>query len=535
MASSATARTRARTSDFVNLAERMGYMQALRGGFAVVVLASGLFAEGVIGASFADLLLLTAGYLVLSATIEGLRQIGRARGIWIVGGMLLVDAVYLAWVMYSTGGTQSPLRFLVYLHIVAVTLLASYKTGLKITLWHSLLFFVVFYAQVSGILEPVEATGIVGGAVETSPSIFNVTAFWLVAIGTAAFSALNERELRRQRNHLEALTEMSLEMEQVSKPSEIAQSLIDKVNEAFDFKRSLVLGSPGGVDLELLAYRAPGEPAEFKSGADNVIRAAWDDREEKRLKQLDPEKDAQLAALLPFARNVIVVPLIAGAEPQGVLVVEHGGGVGSRIERRIVRTLKQFAGHGAMTLRNAWLYERVQLMAETDALTGLANRRTFESTLERELSRAERSGEQLTLVMLDLDHFKSLNDTYGHQAGDEVLKMAASALIEACRDFDTPARYGGEEFVAVLPACTTSESLVVAERLRQCMNNIDFEHPVTASAGVATFPAHASDAQSLIKAADEALYESKRAGRDRVTRSRRRGRSRAKTKARTST
>jgi diguanylate cyclase (GGDEF)-like protein len=186
--------------------------------------------------------------------------------------------------------------------------------------------------------------------------------------------------------------------------------------------------------------------------------------------------------------------------------------------------LKQFAAHGALALRNAWLLEQVQRMAETDALTGIANRRTFEGLLERELSRAERSGEQLTLVMFDIDHFKSLNDTYGHQAGDEVLKKAAASLADACRDFDTAARYGGEEFAAILPACTTSESLVVAERLREAFGDIEFEVPITASAGVATFPVHAADAKGLVKAADEALYESKRAGRARVTRSRRRGR-----------
>jgi diguanylate cyclase (GGDEF)-like protein len=157
-------------------------------------------------------------------------------------------------------------------------------------------------------------------------------------------------------------------------------------------------------------------------------------------------------------------------------------------------------------------------------LTGISNRRTFESTLERELSRATRNGEQLTLAMFDIDHFKKLNDTYGHQTGDDVLKKVAAALAEACRDFDTPARYGGEEFALILPSCSTKESLAVGERLRAAISEIDAVRAITASAGVATFPIHASDAQSLIKAADEALYESKRGGRDRVTRSRRRPR-----------
>ncbi len=220
--------------------------------------------------------------------------------------------------------------------------------------------------------------------------------------------------------------------------------------------------------------------------------------------------------------------IIEVADDGTPMVVERGGNVATRIERRVVSMLAQFASHAALSLRNSWLLEQVQRMAETDALTGVANRRTFESVLEREMSRAERSGEQLTLVMFDIDHFKSLNDTYGHQAGDEVLKKTAAALANECRDFDTAARYGGEEFAAILPACSATESLVVAERLRQAINGVEFERSVTASAGIATFPVHASDISSLIKAADEALYESKRAGRDRVTRSRRRGRAKAK-------
>jgi diguanylate cyclase (GGDEF)-like protein len=193
----------------------------------------------------------------------------------------------------------------------------------------------------------------------------------------------------------------------------------------------------------------------------------------------------------------------------------------------MVLTMEQFARLGALAMSNRRLMEKVQRMADTDALTGLANRRTFQHTLETELSRAARNGDQVTLMMLDVDRFKQFNDTHGHQAGDDVLQKVAAALRDACRDFDTAARYGGEEFAVILPSCSPKESLPVAERLRAIVGTVDTVAPVTASAGVATFPNHAADLTSLIKAADEALYESKRAGRDRITRSRRRGRRRA--------
>jgi diguanylate cyclase (GGDEF)-like protein len=193
----------------------------------------------------------------------------------------------------------------------------------------------------------------------------------------------------------------------------------------------------------------------------------------------------------------------------------------------------QFAAHAALALRNAWLLEQVQRMADTDALTGIANRRTFEDTLLKEISRASRQGEQVTLMMVDVDHFKTFNDTYGHRAGDDALRGVAQALAGGCRVFDTAARYGGEEFALVLPSCSSAESLVVSERLRKRVAGVEAAAPLTASAGVATFPTHASDAEGLIKAADEALYESKRTGRDRVTRSRRRASARRAAAGRT--
>ena len=520
-AAGSTVATRPQSSELVSLAERMGYLQALRVAFAVVVAGSSILASNVIGASLKDVTLFTAVYLAASATIEGLRRAGRARAIGVVGGMLAIDGVYLAWAMYITGGSNSPLRFLLYIHLIAVTLLASYRTGLKIALWHSLLFFVVFYAQAAEIITPLdEAAG--EGELQRS-MVFNVMAFWVVALATAAFSSINERELRRRKLDLEALTTMAHSLEEAKDPEEAARTLLEGVCDTFGFPRGVVMAAPSGGTPDLMAFRGPGEPAETKSGVDGVMRRSWEARKTLLVKQLDADEDHRLAALLPFARNVVIVPLFAEGNPLGVLVVEHPSQRGARIERRIVSVTEQFAAHASLALRNAWLLQQVKRMADTDALTGIANRRTFQTILERELSRASRNGEQVTLVMFDIDHFKSINDTHGHQMGDDVLKKVAATLAEGCRDFDVAARYGGEEFVIVLPSCSSKESLVVAERMRRSIGEADNPIPITASAGVATYPTHAADPEKLIAAADEALYESKRAGRDRVTRSRRRG------------
>ncbi|MGH2694602.1 MAG: sensor domain-containing diguanylate cyclase, partial [Actinomycetota bacterium] len=428
--------------EVVSLSERMGFMQALRLTFACAVLASGLFASRLVGASIEDLTLVTAAYLVFSAAFEAVRRVGKGRGLTFVGGMLLIDGIYLAWIMYSTGGVQSPLRFLVYVHLIAVTLLASYRTGLKIALWHSLLYLVVFYAQAAEILDVKETIpgALPGtGSLFQRLSIFNIAALWLVAGGTAAFSALNERELRKRKGDLEVLAEMAAEFEDAEEPAAVADLLIAKLMEGFGFVRGAVLAARDE-DVGLLAYRGPGEPGKIEPGMDPIMETAIEKRHPVLIKNVDGGTNKRLAAALPLAGNVIVAPLVAEGQALGVLCVEHPGR-SARIERRIVSMVTQFAAHAALALRNAWLLEQVQRMADTDALTGIANRRTFEDTLEKEVSRASRQGEPVTLVIVDVDHFKTFNDTYGHQAGDDALRGVAQVLADSCRVFDTAARY----------------------------------------------------------------------------------------------
>lgn len=519
--------TRASAAEIVSISERVGYLQALRVGFAAVVLGSAFFAEKIVGRSIADVLLVSTAYLVLAALVEAIRRgVGR-RSLALIGGMLLVDGLYLAWALYATGGTQSPLRFLAYIHLIAVTLLASYRTGLKIALWHSLLFFVVFYAQAADILERNEAfTALNPDSPEfVRSSVFNVMAFWLVAISAAIFSSLNERELRRRKSDFEDLTRMAADLEDEMDPEGVSRVLLDSVCESFGFKRGVVL-TPAEQNHTVLAYRGPGDGEVLPGGQDPILRQATEARETQLVKELGPE-DEKLQSLLPFAKNLVVTPLLADRQVVALMVLEHPTASGRRIERRVVEMVGQFASHAALAIRNAYLLMQVQKLADTDALTGLANRRSFEKVLAQEISRAERNDDTVTLMMVDVDHFKSFNDNYGHQAGDEILRLMSKALQQSCRDFDTPARYGGEEFAVILPGCPSSESVKVAERLRKLVEEIESVAPVTASAGVATFPTHAGDAEGLINAADEALYQSKEAGRNRVTRSKRGGATRA--------
>ena len=197
-----TTQKEALPTEMVSLSERLSLMFLVRVAIVAVALTSALFGVEVHGGGMIVLAILSAGYITLSVVSEGLRRVSGGRGLVIIGIMLLVDGVCLAWITYATGGAHSPLRFLLYSHLIAVTLLASFRTGLKIALWHSLLVFVFFYSQLAGFITPVEVTEGTT-AIAQSPfhrtSVLNLMAFWFIAIATAGFSALNEKNLRRPR------------------------------------------------------------------------------------------------------------------------------------------------------------------------------------------------------------------------------------------------------------------------------------------------------------------------------------------------
>ncbi|HYC06369.1 MAG TPA: EAL domain-containing protein, partial [Candidatus Binatia bacterium] len=504
-------------TDYAALSERMSHLLALRAAIAVIVVAWSLFRPTSVGIELEVLLAAAVGYLVLAVVAEVVRRRLARFGYGLLTALLLIDGLFLAFAMYATGGTQSPFRFLVYLHLVAVSLLVSYRTGLKIALWHSLLLFVVLYAQAALLIPALEVTP--GAAVEFDRlPVLNVTAFWLFAIATSVFSALNERELRLRRADLQLIVDIGARLDDLADPVEQSAMVLDSLIEHLGSSRGVVLGASDGRVL-VLADRGTTTPPTAASDADWIVRRAWERRSVLPVSRLDPTKDPFLSKLLPSARNLLVAPMIADGRAIGAIVVEYRARRLSGVERRVAAMLAQVASLAALNLRNAVLLRHVQDLAERDSLTGAANRRMFQRTLERVLDRGrDPVPDGMTAVLfIDLDDFKVVNDTLGHAVGDALLVAVTERISGLVRESDLVARLGGDEFAILTDddadlhrARAMAERLV--DELRKPYVLGDRHVIVTSSIGIASARDALDGAGDLVRNADAAMYLAKANG-----------------------
>ena len=300
--------------------------------------------------------------------------------------------------------------------------------------------------------------------------------------------------------------------------SSVLQTTVDEVGRALGAQHS-ALSVEGEHDEPPLVHcysRGGGEDDALReelAGDLNAYRV----RLGSRMRAFVQDGWAGAGAGEALMQPVAAVPLIYRDRLTGVLMVraDDCSRVWQENEILLMRTV---ADQVAVAVNHARLFAETQHMALTDGLTGCFNRRSFEMQLKRDLHMATRMRHPLSLIMLDLDHFKSVNDTHGHDAGDLALRLIADALRQELRGVDTAARYGGEEFAVILPQAGTEGALSVAERLRSRLETLEIPGvgSVTASFGIATFPIHAGSRDLLVTTADRALYQAKHSGRNRV-------------------
>jgi diguanylate cyclase (GGDEF)-like protein len=217
--------------------------------------------------------------------------------------------------------------------------------------------------------------------------------------------------------------------------------------------------------------------------------------------------------------EVKVLPLVWKDLGVGALVL--GSSRGDFLSMDVLDMLRVVADHAAIAIANAQMYEKVERMATTDGLTGLVNHRHFQHLYDTMLARAERYGRRVSLILTDIDHFKSVNDTYGHPVGDQVLQRIAAKLNENARRTDVVARYGGEEFAVLMEETGSKGAKQIAERIRTAVEGETFRSDngtfrCTLSLGIATFPIDGEKKARITECADQALYQAKRSGRNRT-------------------
>jgi diguanylate cyclase (GGDEF)-like protein len=345
-----------------------------------------------------------------------------------------------------------------------------------------------------------------------------------------------------QRGQLEALMAASSRVRGDMALDEVLQGIARAMSNAGGFVRAAIYLLVGGDTLEVRATvgLSPREDAELRLNAVTLAEFAPAMQPEMLMSRsylfdhrrfsIPAELDAKLNTPAPdpdwkegewHVEDMLTVPLVAlSGELLGLISLDEPKS-GLVPDRAHVQALEFFADQCATAVEHARAFEVVRAEAQTDPLTGLANRRAFVTSVNRALERLRQRNEPATVLFIDIDHFKPVNDTYGHSQGDLVLQWIGSALSDRLRKHDVLARYGGEEFVALLADTDLDEGMAIAEELRERVELLDStkltgDLPMRISIGVAALSKESVTADEVLSASDAAMYEAKRHGRNQV-------------------
>ena len=445
---------------------------------------------------------------------------------------VVVDAAVLAVALAVTGGPLSPLTVLVVVPVAALTLAFGVRAGVRTGAAFTTAMIWVLMTVVGG--TPPEVTGVPRLAADpTIRTVALVAGIWLVVAVTSLMVRVTERQLRQTADDLERLHDLVTSLDPRRGMEDVAAQLTGAVVAELAYAAaSLWLPTDSGLEF---AAGAGCRPDDARDDAALRIDAADDtdvsaDADGLRLvSRTDPRPDALGAVHGDRAPLVLLTLRVDGEPPVGMLAVQVPARRDrARIRGRDLRVLRRLAAETAPLLETARMEAELRLQALIDELTGLANRRFLDQRLPEEIERAARRAEAghpsvLSFALIDIDHFKSVNDRYGHPVGDRTLRAVADAARATVRTSNVVCRYGGEEFGVILVDTDQPEAVLACERLRRAIAEVTITTDagttigVTASFGIATRTAASSfDAAELIAAADEALYTAKRTGRNRV-------------------
>ncbi len=470
----------------------------------------------------------------------------RLREMTLRGKLVAALATWTAFVLLLTAG-YTVMRFGALTEGLSPTHLMQSRDVLGAMLWlagalsvATLIFSVVIARY---ILHPVSA--LARAVREVKPGVAHIPLPHVVTRDrdlwelTQAFDqmayALNERDAALQ----QTLRDRERQLNELSTIAKFVEGCA-QFQDGAELYRHITMSIAGAVDAEVcfilryekgsneMAAQTPGHGiqddrlAAIRYHVTPEIRSAWDFKAQGALLCNDPQSDQRIvkALIRPLGfYNLIVVPFYFQRRVTGLIVAANKP---RWLTHEDARLLSVFANHTSCAVANLNLYQEIQQHAVRDGLTGLHNYRHFRQQIERIVQQARRYGSPLSMLMIDLDNFKSYNDSYGHLSGDAILKEIAALLLTHTRSSDLVVRYGGEEFAVLLPETGEEQAHGVGEKIRQVIEEHPFalavgEMPrsLTISVGVASAVGEVT-ADALIQRADDALYRAKESGRNRV-------------------
>jgi diguanylate cyclase (GGDEF)-like protein len=335
-----------------------------------------------------------------------------------------------------------------------------------------------------------------------------------IALANARLYSLEQR----RRAQLEAINAIAKQTTAVLEIGELLKQVCSLILESFGGDHASVLLFEDD-RLVLRAHQGKLTPL-FKIGDELPAGEGLFARVIDSRKAVVENDVGQVPGHLPGFRetvSAVCLPLVSFGQVLGVLVLESA--FRDAFAPADVNALESVTDICATAIQNARYFDRVRQLAYLDGVTGIFNRRYFELRIAEEIARSSRHRLTFSVIMVDIDHFKQLNDEFGHLLGDEVLRQVSAIFTQQLRKSDVLSRYGGEEFAIIAPETCLESALAVSDKLRRVVESWHFPgvaRPVTISAGVAEFPAQGGTRDQLVKSADEALYAAKQGGRNRV-------------------
>ncbi len=364
------------------------------------------------------------------------------------------------------------------------------------------------------------------------PFYFNLLSFFVVFIFVSLKSHLEEKYINNEEMIEKTIADLKKEIDDIDSKIEYYNNYINKVKKELSIKNILIssiknINSSKTPDEVIKNTLTSINQIFDKSQAEFIVSQMYSKIVADVFKTStsvyipSTSKDSRYPSnfFRESEKSIIFLPLFYFSKIVGVVKVSSG--IDNYFTNDDYMICEMLLTIASVSLENISLYITTEEMARKDPLTGLFTRRVFDEKLDEEILVSARTKKPLSIIIFDIDHFKKINDNYGHQAGDEVLKKVAVTTMKNVREVDFVARYGGEEFVVILPHTSKLEAYNVAEGIRKAIKNLEFNFDnrilkVSVSIGICEFPSEATSKNQLIRIADERLYKAKNMGRDRI-------------------